>query len=321
MRVVMTGSGGFIGAHVLARMVGAGVDVTLLGPDTGRSRYTASLVSAGTVRLLRCDSAFLDGDVLRPVLAEADALVLLGYVKPESRSPAQHLLDEFRYNLTPLLRLLASAEEGVRHVVFASSISVYGSPERAPVSESDPPRPRTPHAIAKLASEHALRVWATTCGASASILRYSTVYGPSETAPRAIPTFIRAALSGESPIIDGDGLDEYDYVHVADVAEATLAALQHKADGTYNIGTGIGTTTLELAKLVIALTGATATPVLCPTRSSDHVRTRLFCDTERARATLGFAARHSLADGIREEAGWFKSQLAGAPRALLAATA
>jgi UDP-glucose 4-epimerase len=290
--------------------VGAGLDVTLLGPDTGRSRYTASLVSAGTVRLLRCHSAFLEADILRATLAEAETLVLLGYVMPKPRSTTQRLLDEFRENVAPLLRLLAAAEGGVRHVVFASSASVYGAPECTPVSESEPPRPRTPHAVAKLAAEQALRLWATSAGATASILRYSTVYGPSETVPRAIPNFIRAALSGESPTIDGDGMDEYDYVHVADVAEATVSALEHKADGTYNVGTGIGTTTLDLAKLVITLTGASGTPVLRPALLSDHVRTRLLCDTERARAALGFAARHALADGIKEEAGWFRSQLA-----------
>ena len=309
MRVVLTGGGGFIGSYVLARMIGAGIDVTLVGPNTGKSRYTASLVAAGEARFVHCDESFRDYGVLRSALADADALVLLGYVMPTTASPADRLLEEFDRNVEPTLRLLRAAGDRVRQIVFASSVSVYGIPTRMPVGESDALSPRTPYAIGKVACEQALQLQSAASGARCGILRYSTVYGPGELVPRAIPNFIRAALAWQMPRIRGDGLDEHDYVHVTDVADATLTALRRKTQGVFNIATGLGTTTSDLAQLVYKLAGATAVPVFELSAEPARARVRLVCDTERARAQLGFIARRPLAEGISEEIGWFRSRL------------
>ena len=255
MRVVMTGGGGFIGSHLLARMIGAGMDVTLLGSTIGKSRYTASLVRAGSVRFLRCDDSFSEEDILRPALADAEALVLLGYVRPSALSPARRLGEELVLNLAPLVRLLRAAEGKTRHVIFASSLGVYGSHASAPVRETDAPRPETPYAIAKLASEESIEIVCAAGGWTPCVLRYATVYGPGETVPRAIPNFIQAALDGQRPVIAGDGLDEHDYIHVTDVVDATMLALRRRASGVFNIGSGIGTSTLDLARTVVRLAG------------------------------------------------------------------
>jgi len=316
VRVVLTGGGGFIGSYVLARLVGAGIGVTLVGASTGKSRYTASLVAAGDVRFVRFDDPFREHDALRAALADADALVLLGYVMPTASSVADRLLEEFDRNIEPTVRLLRLAGERVRQVVFASSVSVYGSPLRVPVRESDTLSPATPYAIAKVACEQAIGLIGAATGARCAILRYSTVYGPGEIVPRAIPNFIRAALAGQRPNIRGDGLDEHDYVHVTDVADATLTALRRKAHGVYNIGTGIGTTTCDLARLVFELASSRAAPVFDISASVARPRTHLVCDTQVSRAELGFAARRSLPEGISEEIGWFRSQLgSGTPPA------
>src|SRR5207248_1622514 len=211
------------------------------------------LVSAGTVRFLRCDDSFTEDDILRPALADAEALVLLGYNRPSALSPARRLSEELVGNLAPLVRLLRAAEGSARQVIFASSVSVYGSHANAPFRETDAPRPKTPYAIAKLASEESIEIVCAASGWAPCVLRYSTVYGPGETVPRAIPNFIRAALDGQPPLVNGDGRDVHDYVHVADVVDATLAALQRGAAGVFNIGTGVGTTTLDLARLVLNL--------------------------------------------------------------------
>jgi UDP-glucose 4-epimerase len=321
IRVVMTGGGDFIGSHLLARMVGAGMDVTLIGPDTGDSRYTASLVKAGDVRFQRCDGDFVDELTLRSVLKDAEAIVLLGYVMPTPSSLAACFLDELGGNVAPTIRLLRAAEGEACHVVFASSVAVYGAPARVPVRESDAPSPNTPYAIAKLTAEQAVRATCSAAGMSASILRYSTVYGPGDTTHSAVTSFIQVALAGRPPVIDGDGLDEHDYIHVADAAEATLGALRHRADGTYNVGTGIGTTTLDVARLVTDLAHAKTTPVCRTWSRPEHGRTRIVCDTELAGTHLGFTARRVLVDGITEEIGWLKAQRASAPEMALAASA
>jgi len=320
-RVVMTGGGDFIGSHLLARMVGAGMDVTLIGPDTGESRYTASLVRAGDVRFVHFDADFSDECALRTALEEADAIVLVGYHATSRSSVAESILRELTGNVAPIVRMLHAAEGRVRHVVFASSVAVYGAPARVPVRETDAPCPSTPYAIGKLAAEQVVRATCSAAGMSASILRYATVYGPGETARHALPNFIHAALAGQPPVIEGCGLDEHDYVHVGDVVDGTLAALRHRADGVYNIGTGIGTTTLGLAQLVTSLADPRATPVCRTWMRPDLTRIRIVCDTELAGMHLGFTARRVLVDGITEEIGWLKAQMVGTPQAMLASSA
>ncbi|MGH2491168.1 MAG: NAD-dependent epimerase/dehydratase family protein [Candidatus Limnocylindria bacterium] len=316
MRVVMTGGGGFIGSYVLARMLGAGLAVTLVGPHTGKSLYTAALVAAGEVRFVRCDVTFQREELLRDAIADADALVLLGYVMPTSTTKSARLFEEYTSNVEPVMRLLRVAGDRPRHVVFSSSVSVYGAPARVPVRESDAPSPLTPYGDAKLACEHAITTLATASGGTAAILRYSTVYGPGELVPRPIPNFIRSALAGEMPAIRGDGLDEHDYVHVTDVAEATLGAIRLTATGVYNIGTGVGTTTLDVARLVYRLASAKVSPTFGFARESQARPIRVICDVEAARAELGFRARRSLEGGICEEIGWFRSGLAAASRSV-----
>jgi UDP-glucose 4-epimerase len=242
-------------------------------------------------------------------------------VPPRGPSLAESFLDELSRNVAPTLRILRAAVGEARHVVLASSVAVYGAPARAPVRESDAPSPTTPFAVAKLAAEQAVRATCSAAGMSASILRYATVYGPGETGHGLVSKFIHAVLGGQPPVMDGDGLDEHDYIHVADAAGATLAALRHRAEGVYNIGTGVGTTTLDLARLVSEHAHTKAIPVCRTWKRPDHDRARIVCDTELAAAQLGFAARRVLVDGITEEIGWLKAQLAGTPGPVLAASA
>ncbi len=260
MRVALTGGGGFIGSRVLERLVSDGDEATLIGPGPGKSPRTARLVADGRVRFVRTDADFRDAEVAREALGGDTCLVLLGYTLPRSREPTERLAEELALNVAANARLLEAARGLLGHVVFASSVSVYGAPERIPVPETDPTRPLTPYAVAKLACERAVTLAGSRSGMSVSILRYATVYGPGETVPRAIPNFIRAVLSGEAPCIDGDGLDEYDYVYVDDIVEATIAAIRRRADGVFNVGTGVATTTLTVARLVVQLCGADIEP-------------------------------------------------------------
>jgi UDP-glucose 4-epimerase len=321
LRVVLTGGGEFLGSHVLARLLGAGMDITMIGPNTGESRYAASLVSAETVRFVRCDPDYSDEGALRAAVERADVLVLLGHRFSPRSSVAESILSELDRNVGPIVRLLHASEGTVRHAVFASSVAVYGTPPRVPVRENDPARPTTPYAIAKLTAEQTVRATCSAAGMTATILRYATVYGPGETAKHTVGGLVDNAVSGRPPVIDGDGLDEHDYVHVADAAEATVAALRHRADGVYNIGTGIGTTTLDLARLVTSIANSGASPVCRTWKRPDAPRVRIVCDTLLASIDIGFVARRGLVDGITEEIGWLKAQVNGTAQAVLAPSA
>ena len=304
LRVVMTGAGGFLGAHLLARFVGAGMAVTVVGPDTGESRYTARMVAAGEVGFVRCDAGFTDAAIVG-ALEEADALVLAGFAEPASSSVTPVNAVDSDHTVLPLARLVSGFARSGKHLILASSDSVYGAPERTPVRECDPTRPQTAVGLINVACEQVLRV-ASEMGATASVLRYATIYGPGETATRAVPNLIRAALAGRGPVLEDDVVDEHDYVHVTDAVDATLSALRRRADGTYNVGTGVGTTTAELANLVVWLTGCSETPIRGA--GGDHpTRGSVVLDTSRAQMDLAFQARHALADGLKEEVGWFRA--------------
>jgi UDP-glucose 4-epimerase len=313
MRVAVTGGGGFVGAHLVARLIGARLEVSLVGPDTGRSPYVAALVTAGKARFIPCDPTFRDETVVRSALADADVLVHLGHL---SSGAADKHSEEPERNVAATTRLLRAAAGRVRHVVFASSDSVYGTPVRMPARELDPARPRTSFGLAKLACEQAVRGSCATAGVSASILRYASVYGPGETASRAIPRFIRAALAGEPLLVAGQGVDEGDYVHVTDAVTATMNALRREADGTYNVGTGIGTTTVELAQLVIWISGGKARLVRGASNDGERDRTSVVLDPGFARSAISFVAGRSLSEGLAEEIGWFKAAAASEPRQL-----
>src|SRR5438874_8845187 len=116
MRVAVTGGGGFIGTHLLARLVGAGIRVTLIGPNAGRSKYVAALIAAGAVRFAPCDASFSDESALRSAVRDANVLALLDHVAPAGSSDCSS--EALERNVTSTVRILRLAEGHVRHVVF-----------------------------------------------------------------------------------------------------------------------------------------------------------------------------------------------------------
>jgi UDP-glucose 4-epimerase len=125
-----------------------------------------------------------------------------------------------------------------------------------------------------------------------------------ETVPRAIPNFIRNVLAKKPPIIYGNGDDVRDYVHVSDVVNATLLALAHKDSQVqvFNVGTGRGRTTCEIAERIIRLTNQDVKPVHKPAR---HVSSKIVCDIARARGTLGYEPTVTLDKGLNDEISFF----------------
>lgn len=282
MRVGLTGGGEFIGAHVLARMVGAGMDVTLVGPDTGRCRYTESLVESGRVRLLRGDPWLGDAGAADPALRAMDAAVFLGPVAVDVSA------------LAHLVRALGQC----RHFILASSLEMRADGN---------------------AVEHALGALVPV-DAATTILRYATVFGPYESDEGTIPRMIHDALAGRPLSFEGDGTEERDYLHVCDAAEAMIAALKVRAQGVYEIGTGIATRTLDVARLIAQIAGGPGRPLA--RRAGDEGRPmRLVADPARARENLGFIARRPLIDGLKEEIGWIRAELPTVEPVALAATA
>ena len=258
--------------------------------ESGRVRYWPRALTGGSV-------------AMRQPLRQCDSLVHLAYQLPSAREFWARLEQEVTGNLLPTIRLWeAAAETGVEFISFASSVSVYPDNARGIREEGPPPEnPGTPYAIVKVAQESSLRHWARLTGGRAAVLRLATVYGPGETVARAIPNFIRSALAGSSPILDGRGSQPFDLIFVTDVVDAFVAALERRPDATFNIGTGVGQTPRAVASMILRLCAARVDVIENPEAVE---RGGPICDVSRAAEELGFRASTPLHFGLRQEIRW-----------------
>lgn len=305
-KVLVTGATGFIGSHLVERLVSLGAQVTAVGPTLGWRPIVPSLVRQGRVRFVEVQ-AFWNPVSLQRVeseFKEVEYVIHLGYVMPRGKSSLENAVDDTRRNVLGTLGFVQRLPDSVSKFCFASSAMVYGLNPPRPVSETDCARPITTYATGKLATETYLRLHAKESGVSLSILRYATVYGPMEAVPRAIPNFIRRVLAGRPPVIYGEGDDTRDYVHVLDVVHATLLALTRDAYAVqvYNVGTGRGHTTREIAESIIRLAGKRVKPIHKPAK---HVPNKVVCDISRARSALGYEPRIELKEGLGDEIRYF----------------
>jgi nucleoside-diphosphate-sugar epimerase len=275
----------------------AGASLLLLGRRPGRE---VPVPLPGTAAWLP-DTLGVSRDQLASALESCDALVHLGYVPPHARGALDRLCSELERNVAVTVDLLEAATAGgVPFVAFASTAAVYPAAE---VNREDAPlAPRTPYAVAKFLQEELVRGWAADTRHPAAVLRLTTVYGPGETVRRAVPRFITAALLGQPLPIDGDGGQLFGPVYVGDVAAAFLAAIELRADGTYNVG-GEPRPVHQVAELVARLCGARA-----DLRGGQTERRVVpLCDTSLAASVLGFR-QTALEVGLTEEIGWLRRQ-------------
>ncbi|MDP2312381.1 MAG: UDP-glucose 4-epimerase GalE [Pseudomonadota bacterium] len=303
MRVLVTGGAGYIGSVVAEQLVARGDRVVVYDNLlTGHRRA----VPPGA-RLVEGDIA--DSATLRATLRDdgIDAVVHMAAVSLVGHSvkdPAAY----YRNNVTAGLAMLdAMLAEGVRRIVFSSSASVYGEPERQPVREEDATRPTSPYGATKLAFEDILRWYDGAYGLRSVSLRYFNAAGASaragedhEPETHLIPKLLRVAIGTGEPIAvygqdypTRDGTGVRDYVHVLDLADAHVAALDAVGAGsrTYNLGCGgDGYSVQEVIDTARAVTGHPIPVAVGPRRSGDPAV--LVASSDRIRAELGWRPRH-----------------------------
>jgi UDP-glucose 4-epimerase len=206
-------------------------------------------------------------------------------------------------NILGLLNLLAGARDaGVRRVIFASSGgAVYGEQECFPAPESHPTAPVSPYGVSKRAGELYLFYWHAAYGIPYVALRYANVYGTRQD-PRGeagvVAIFTERLLRGEQPVINGDGTQTRDYVHVGDVVAANLAALQTAYVGVVNIGTGIETDVNTLFALLRDAVGVRGEATYGPAKPGEQRRSVV--DPALARRVLGWAPAWRFDAGLRD---------------------
>ena len=304
MTWLVTGGAGYIGAHVVRAMVADGQSVVALDDlSTG----DAARVDPGAILE---HGSILDRGLVRRVLREHEVtgVVHIAAKKQVGESVADPLL-YYRENLEGLVALLDGCRaKGVDRFVFSSSAATYGLPDVDLVSEDTPGSPLSPYGETKLVGEWLLRDCERAYGMRVMSLRYFNVAGAATAAlgdsgiTNLVPMVFDRIEAGERPRVFGDdyptpdGTCVRDYVHVADIADAHLAAARALDAGepgaTYNVGRGAGSSVLDVLRVVAEVTGRDTTPDVVARRPGDPAR--IVAQVDLIRAELGFCAGRDL---------------------------
>lgn len=308
MSWLVTGGAGYIGAHVVAALAAVGEPVVVIDDlSTGeRSRVGDAVFVTGSI---------LDDVLVRRVLREhgVRGIVHIAAKKQVGESmtdPAKY----YRENVVGTVALLdAAVATGVESFVFSSSAATYGMPDVDMVTEDTPCDPISVYGRTKLIGEWAVRDVAAVTGLRAMSLRYFNVAGAASPALgdpgvfNLIPMVFSALSAGAAPQIFGadyptpDGTCIRDYVHVADIADAHVAALRSLTSGSspyqvVNIGRGEGASVRDVLRTVAAVTGIAFEPEVVARRPGDPPK--IVAQVDRIRETLGWTARHDLIDMV-----------------------
>jgi len=313
---LVTGAAGFIGSHLVDRLLGDGVRVT--GVDCFTDYYEPALKHANLARaraaerfrLLELDLAAADLAALPDV-----SVVFHQAAQPGVRASwGAEFAGYVRHNVLATQRLLERYRSGaLERFVYASSSSVYGDAERYPTDEALLPRPFSPYGVTKLAGEHLALLYARNFQMPVVALRYFTVYGPRQRPDMAFHRFCRALLRGEPIPIYGDGRQSRDFTFIDDAIEANLRAWKRAApQAVYNVGGGSQVEVLEAVRLFEQALDARANLRFEPRPPGDPLRTR--ADATRIERHLGFKPETPIARGIQAEADWARGVYAEARR-------
>ena len=205
-----------------------------------------------------------------------------------------------------------AAEYGCKQVVFASSSSIYGDVPELPKRETMRPSPKSPYAMSKAAKEMIGSVFSDLYGIGIVGLRYFNVYGkrqdPASDYAAVIPKFIAMALKNEPITVEGDGGQTRDFVYIDDVVNANLRALAagHLNGSVYNVANGEQTSILELARMIIELTGSKSEIAFKPERVGD-IRDSVG-DIEHAQKNLGYLRTFDIRKGLAETISWYRER-------------
>ncbi len=247
----------------------------------------------------------------------ADAVFHLAAISSVPRSIAEPERS-YAVNAVGTLRVAEAARRtGVKRIVYSASSSAYGASERLPKVETDVPEPMSPYGAGKLAGEHVMLSWAKAYGLSTLSLRYFNIFGPRQPADSpysgVIPVFAKRLLSGQAPVVFGDGLQSRDFTYVANAVLANLLGASSDrpfAGEVINIGAGERTELVQLARLMAEELGVPhIKPQFQPARVGD-VRHSL-ADLGRARELLGYQPIVTLEEGLRSTMQWYRELFAG----------
>ena len=305
IKVLVTGGAGFIGSHLVDRLVQEGNEVVVIDNlSTGKRKQVNKKAQfyKMDIRSKRIERVFRKERPLIVVHLAAQMNVRLSTEDP---------VFDAEVNILGTINLLEHAvKNGVRKVSFASSGgAVYGEQEVFPAAESHRTDPLSPYGISKLAGEKYLAYYTNTTGLRHAIMRFGNVYGPRqepEGEAGVIAIFSKLMLDGGQPIINGTGKQTRDFVYVDDVVEAIMATIGEDIQGIFNVGTGQESTVNECYGIIKELTNSSCKDLYGAAKKGEQFRSVL--DVKKLREGFDWEPQVSLPEGLKMTVEFFKAQ-------------
>ena len=314
MKVLVTGGAGFIGSHIVERLLKEGNSVVVL--DNFSSGKESNLSFVSDYKSTDVSFELIRGDIIN----YEDCLRAckgVDWVTNQAalRSVPKSMEAPHSYNAVNIdgtLNILEAAKEcGVKRVVIASSSSVYGDTDQFPQIESAYPLLISPYALSKLAGEFYCRIFSENFGLETVALRYFNVFGPRQALDDeyavVIPKFITNILNDEKPPIFGNGKQSRDFTYIDNVVEANILAgtVEGVSGEVFNVANGCDTSVIELVEEINKIVGKSVEPELLPIRKGDVFKT--LADVTKLKEKLGFKTLVNFEEGLKRTVEYFKT--------------
>lgn len=306
MKVLVTGGAGFIGSHVVDRLVLEGHEAVVVDNlVTGKRRNInrAARFYKMDVQSWRLERVFRN---------ERPNVVMHLAAQMDVRKSVEDPMFDAQVNVLGTLNVLQQAvKHGVRKVIFSSSGgAIYGEQETYPAPENHVLKPLSPYGLSKLCGEQYLSYFQRVSGLQAVSLRYANVYGPRqdpEGEAGVVAIFIQKMLNNEQAVINGNGRQTRDFVFVDDVVEANLAVMGQETQGTFNVGTGAETSINDLFRILVQHTGSTCKEVHGPAKKGEQARSVI--DSTKLRHEVSWEPKADLSEGLKKTVEYFRSRI------------
>lgn len=316
MKILVTGGAGFIGSHIVDRLVKEGHKVVIIDN-----------LSTGKKENLNPKAKFYKLDIQSPRVAEVfkkekPEIVFHLAAQIDVRKSVENPLEDAKTNILGSLniiqnfinvnsrKLAPSSHKFVKFIFASTGGAIYGDADIVPTPETYPEFPLSPYGICKLSVEKYLNYYWKVFGLPYVALRYANVYGPRQNSKGeagVIAIFLDKMLSGEKPVINGNGRQTRDFVFVKDVVEANILAMKKNKVGVYNIGTSKETDINTIFRKLKTLTGLNVKETHAPAKPGEQKRSCL--DWAKAKKELSFEPKYNLDDGLKETVEWFKKAI------------
>jgi len=315
-RVLVIGGFGFIGANLSEQLGALGARVTIVTRSIDRHRDAAADAAARGAHVVEAD--LRDADAMRSAVAGQEVVFNLagqsGAVQ-SMQDPFTDLDVNCRGNLV-LLEALRTENRSAK-LVFASSRLVYGRAVAMPVTEDHEPNPTSVHGLNKLAVEKYLHVYGYVHGLAWTIARLTNPYGPGQPSDRTaygvVNHMIHRALAGDRILVYGDGCQQRDYIYIDDAVAALLrmAELAASCGRTYNVGSGVGTRLVDMARAIVAMAGGGRLETIAWPPLAERIETGDFVgDIGRIHRELAWEPRVSLEEGLARTVAFYRAHAA-----------